>query len=253
MKLSVIVPSLAGNVPARLREQVAHRSDVELIVVRGVSPVGKARAEGLAQATGEYIAWVDADDEISDDWTVRILKAADRHPDLIAFGYEINGHPFSPTGELVEEMLRGATRHMSLWGMVVRRELWTGCGFDRTAAVMEDWGVLPSVMSRAFTFEMIPKVLYRYRPMAGGTSASGGLGAEVDRRLAIFEQWFRKSAWNSEARYRRARLEGVARMRCWFRTPGWRRWLAWRLPLLWRTRANVRQKLKWTAQAGGFK
>lgn len=245
--LSVIVPSVDGTDHVSISDP-----RIEVVRIAGVTPVGRARAEGLARATGEYVAWIDADDEISDHWAERILEVSDRDPDVIAFGYEIDGRAFPPTGDLIEAILRGASRHMSLWGMAIRRDLWRDIEFDRTAEIMEDWGVLPSLLSRARSFVMIPDLLYRYQPTARGTSSKCGLAPEVDRRLTVFGEWFRHSAWSAKFRYRLAFLEGVARMRCWFRTPSWRRWLLTHLPMLMLTKAKFRQKLKWLVLAGGL-
>lgn len=84
MRLSVIVPSLYGGLPKSLPDD----RDVEVIVVAGVSPVGKARNEGLRRATGDYVAWVDADDEIEDGWLKAIKEAIVDNPDAVVFGCE---------------------------------------------------------------------------------------------------------------------------------------------------------------------
>lgn len=74
IRLSVIVPTLDGAVPASLEKACAGRTDVEVVVVKGVSPVGKARNEGLRRAKGEWVAWADSDDEVAGDWLEAILS-----------------------------------------------------------------------------------------------------------------------------------------------------------------------------------
>ena len=61
MKLSVIVPSLEGKVPESLRQQTEGRDDVELVVVEGIRPVGKARNMGLDRACGDKCGWHERD------------------------------------------------------------------------------------------------------------------------------------------------------------------------------------------------
>ena len=60
--LSVIIPSWTGEV-SRLRRSLASQTyqDFETIVVRGVSPAGRARNQGVAQASGELILFIDDD------------------------------------------------------------------------------------------------------------------------------------------------------------------------------------------------
>jgi GT2 family glycosyltransferase len=72
VKISVIIPSLdgtrGGNV-ARLKEQLTRQtlSPHEVMVVVGVSPNGRARNAGAAQATGEVLVFIDDDVTLGDD------------------------------------------------------------------------------------------------------------------------------------------------------------------------------------------
>ena len=173
MRLSVIVPTLDGSVPKSLRTAVAGRTDVEVVVVKGVSPVGKARNEGLRRATGDYVAWVDADDEVTEDWLPSILKATEADPDLITFdatriGWE-NGDSgivwgeAAPTVEkLVRSVYQDLERMCAMWLFVTKRKLWEDLHFDESAVICEDYLVLPHLVSRAKTLAYVPRQTYRY-------------------------------------------------------------------------------------------
>lgn len=71
-KISVVIPSLDGHrngcVP-RLLESVERQTcrDFETIIVKGVSPQGKAINQGAAQARGSILLILDDDSEIADE------------------------------------------------------------------------------------------------------------------------------------------------------------------------------------------
>lgn len=65
MKLSIIIPTLVNRVPTSVIKFAEGRDDVEIVKVVGVSPVSRARREGFERAKGEYVWFVDDDDEIS--------------------------------------------------------------------------------------------------------------------------------------------------------------------------------------------
>lgn len=180
MKLSVIVPSLTGSVPESLRRQVMGREDVELVVVTGVSPVGRARNEGLRRAIGDYVAWVDADDEVAEDWLESILGELGRTEpargrldgllfDAEAFGwrraasfvYGGRQSVFAGT-ELAREVYRDERLKSHLWRWALRRELWDGESFDEEVVALEDYLVLPNVVAKAKEIGYLPKKLYHY-------------------------------------------------------------------------------------------
>ena len=174
MKLSIIVPTLDGRVPTSLMRAIGGRADVEVVVVKDVSPVGKARNEGLRRATGDYIAWVDADDEVTEDWLGDILAAIGRDaPDVITFDAARVGwkgdssdvvwrerHP--SVGRLLHSAYQAIERMCSMWLFVSRRELWRDLWFDEDAVICEDYFILPKFVSRAKSLTYIRKKLYRY-------------------------------------------------------------------------------------------
>ena len=66
-KLTIVIPTLIDRVPETVKKFAAERDDVEIVKVIGVSPVSRARREGFEKSTGEYVWFVDDDDEIVGD------------------------------------------------------------------------------------------------------------------------------------------------------------------------------------------
>lgn len=173
MKLSVIVPSLTGEMPDGLQACTAGRSDVELVVVKGMSPVAAARNEGLARATGDYVAWVDADDAVTEDWLKVIEQALAENPnvDILSFNVRVEWHDGSGRPDY---QLDGRTAGQ-LWSKIFRRALFRGLAFE--GAVHEDWRIqcqLPKKINRVH----LARVLYIYRRNRDGLSQHRNAWAE---------------------------------------------------------------------------
>lgn len=214
MKLSIIVPSIDGSIPKGLPFGDGR---VEIIVVRGVCPVGKARNEGLRQASGDYIAWVDADDEVEDNWLDEIwAKIEADTPDVITMdvafvGWKnredgVWGVPRGKVtiGRLRRDVYRDISRTSSLWLYVTKRSLWKGLSFDENICVAEDYLLLPKVLARANSCAYVDKKIYRYNfnPQSLMNARRFGQDAEA------IESWARRLK-ETERKYRGECLWGM--------------------------------------------
>ena len=214
MKLSVIVPSKTGELPRGLKEDPR----IELVVVKGVSPVGRARNEGLKRATGDYIAWVDADDEVAEDWLEAIWAALESRPDVVVIDHwwkvaENVGRIKPWRGkDLLGDVLRQETIYGELWNKVIRRELWDGVWFDDQARTLEDWDVQPFVLRKVKTVVRVEKPVYCYWMRSGSLThqIDVDMQREVMRRaLARIDVIRKLGLWD---KYARETMEGVATM-----------------------------------------
>lgn len=182
MRLSIVIPTLDGTVPESVFSFVGNRHDVEVVVVNGVSPIAAARNEGLARATGEYVAWVDSDDEVMGGWLPEIMEALKNNPDIVDFdtrvvwidsnrsGYVVKG-PYESglvlPSRYRQDYLRGKIGGQ-LWCKVFRRSLFDGLFFE--GAQYEELAVMFELLRRVKSVWHISKELYVYNRRLTGLS-----------------------------------------------------------------------------------
>lgn len=181
--ISFIIP--AHNAEHVLRravqsvKRVAGQSDYELIIVENGSSdhtkevlskltlenthivaassetgVSNARNEGIRLATGKWIAFLDADDMLTEE-AVRMIEDADvSGADLFCYGYLRSGQRHTVTEGQQDEkfegiseiekmrvrMLKNPTRYMQVWAKLFRRDIIVEHGilFDRDLRLAED-------------------------------------------------------------------------------------------------------------------
>lgn len=86
--LSVLVPALSDRKPWLVVDQLKKQArdlPVEVIVLEDgrQCSIGKKRNELIRSAIGDYVSFVDDDDEVADDYVARILKALEKDPDAV--------------------------------------------------------------------------------------------------------------------------------------------------------------------------
>ena len=167
----------------------AHR-DPRLVVIRADASVGPGRARelGLKEATGEYVWFVDADDELADG---ALAEVADRlrrlQPDMLVVDYEniYADGTVTPSGadlstpELTtiadSPVLLNVTS--SMWSKVVRRDFLVGVGVPFGPGIYEDVPVALACTLTASSIGVLDRVCYRYR-----RSRIGSFMAEISDR-----------------------------------------------------------------------
>lgn len=216
MTISVIVPCLerdaiAERCLAEIRRQAASgNATLDLVVVEGVSPDGRARNEGLSRVRGDYIAWVDADDDVLPGWWSSICGAVEGHPDVVVMGWHDDQSGMdlsyvSPEGVAPGNLLRAVLRDdppcSFLWNKVIRKELWDGERFDERWKFQADFALMPRILAKARSVVSVGRALYRYRFNPESISrreTSGHMQEVFDVRWRRFEDW-RDTEYASEA------------------------------------------------------
>ena len=207
MKLSVIVPCRERNERADAclaeirRQACAGGAELDLVVVTGVSPVGRARNEGLRQATGDYITWVDDDDVVLEGWWREIVRALSGRPDVVVFGWERGRDRHLPnlgrdvSGTLLRQVVMrddlGGVRNF-LCNKVFSRRCWEGIRFRDDASILIDYEMLPVVLLRAEKVVAIEESLYYYVANPRGITCSRTV--EMEREM-LDVAWRRYNRW----------------------------------------------------------
>ena len=109
-KLSILICSVLSRIEmlrsllGALKEQLT--KDVEILVERdeGKITIGAKRNVLLQKATGNYVAFVDDDDKVSDDYVTKILKAISTSPDCCSIEGEIHFRSKSVTKKFIHSI-----------------------------------------------------------------------------------------------------------------------------------------------------
>lgn len=205
--LSVIIPiyNSAGYLPQCLDSVIAsvsiRKADIEMILVDDGSTdgcseicdsyvgeysfircihqenagVSAARNAGLELANGAYIAWVDSDDTVAEDWFAQIYDVIAREaPDVIVFdslrleaGRRIPEQYGRPGGAIAREtLLDDIARDIRMLSGLPNKVIKASCYRDvrfGNEVILEDYNRIFSILDTAETFFYIPRFLYFYR------------------------------------------------------------------------------------------
>jgi cellulose synthase/poly-beta-1,6-N-acetylglucosamine synthase-like glycosyltransferase len=181
-KLSILTPTIRGREPqlSALQDKVAAQNSGEVehlaLCDNRARTIGAKRQALVDIARGEYIAFVDDDDDISEDYIPELLKAIETGADVITFhqrsvynglesevhfGINNNDESFNPGGITLR-----APWHVCAW----RRDAVDGCLFGESN-YGEDRIWCLQARQRVKKGYHIPKVIHTYRHDAATTAA----------------------------------------------------------------------------------
>lgn len=144
---------------------------VQIVVADGAN-VADARNNALNEAAGDYIAWVDADDDVTNDYFAALIQALDKNPDAVVIDYSIERagdvkdaiyhHQVVDSSRLLGDLLQDEVAGY-MWAKCIHRRFWQDVRFDRNLRMLEDFTTLPKVMERVHILAYIRHPIYRYR------------------------------------------------------------------------------------------
>ena len=182
MKISIIIPigdkAQWKECEKSIRAAIIHASkdvEVEMLPCWDLEHKGAylARNEGLAKATGEWIAWIDCDDVVEKCWLSEIEGAITDHPEVDIVQFEATEVRRGRTRPLVyryqgmvdgdafaRELLRDDGMPAWMWTRVFRRSLFADLAFD--GRVKQDYRMFLQILPRIKKVWSVGKPLYRY-------------------------------------------------------------------------------------------
>ncbi len=185
MKLSIIIPTYNAEpyIDELLRCLFPQLTkEVEIIVVDDgsnkpyVSPfkgikvirqnnkgVSAARNKGLDNAEGEWVAFIDADDLVSDDYVERIMAVLKDDPDYIYLSWETFGGGWDYRVILRSVNDRFPPFNLCCWNRIYRRSMIGAVRFNENKQIAEDAQFIAEVKEAGRKKAYIGKPIYFYR------------------------------------------------------------------------------------------
>lgn len=158
--LDVLVPQLTSEVEVILINDCDSESfegyPIKVLFIEGNGTASKPRNLGLDVATGQYIAFIDSDDLVSDDYIAKILDKI-QHSN---FDYCFYSWQFLNSGDVILISNYPPSWNCSVINCIYKRSLIGEHRFDEALRVAEDYKFNSEV--RRGTKENILDVLYYY-------------------------------------------------------------------------------------------
>lgn len=166
-----------------VKEYEARFNFIHLISQANAGP-SSARNSGLSRAKGDYIAFVDSDDRISENFFAVLEPLCERKPDIVLFGYERistgdQRRAFSPkpeehkssSGRLLEAVSEDRELFWFACTKIYRSETLGGLRFDERIRLGEDTIFNIEAVSKAKLIIRVPEILYYYFEVEGSLSS----------------------------------------------------------------------------------
>jgi glycosyltransferase involved in cell wall biosynthesis len=202
----VIVDDCSPDGSRAVAERYAADDDrIRVITTPENAGSGPARNLGLAQAKGDYVWFVDADDELRPGAIERVLAAVSgpRRPDVVLVQHEkvrdtgavetgelpelAERCPADPSGFTLAEWPRIVDYTHTPWTKVSRRAFLTGIDVGFPTGWYTDIPWTYALLRRAERIAVVTECCYQWRQRAGSSITR----TRDDRHFDVFTQWQR--------------------------------------------------------------
>lgn len=207
MKLSIIIP--AYNPKGYLTELLKclkpqFTSDVEIIVIDdGSEPkvevpkfvklirkdnggVSSARNAGIDAAKGDYVAFVDADDLVTDDYIKQIFDKIDEGCDYIWLSWKTTGNGWRATVLLKSVDDKFPPDNLCVWNRVYKREMIGDIRFNTKKLIAEDAEFIRLVETKGYKKGFIGKPIYLYRSDTPNSLSKRFVSGELETKRVVY-------------------------------------------------------------------
>lgn len=159
----------------KICDEYAKKNANIIVVHQENKGVAAARNLGLKLASGEYIAWIDPDDYISENWFEIISVKLENSIDIVFFDYTLVRNKkriekkFAFVSQYIskdfflEALVLDQVLQSQLWQKVFKKELFEDIVFPENVICMEDYAVLHKIVLKTENIYYISESLYFYR------------------------------------------------------------------------------------------
>lgn len=166
----------------RILEKMSRRNDHLHVILASHGGVSRARNLILQCAQGTYMAWVDADDFVTEDWYSSLFPLLEQGMDLIFFEHDRVENGVSRRMQyqgrsgildkqrFLYDLVLDVKVRSYLCDKVFRRSLFQGISFPTDVLLMEDYARLHEICYRAQSIYYLARPLYVYLVRTGSFS-----------------------------------------------------------------------------------
>lgn len=145
-------PKLDDSELSELCGSIIVRSSMDLTYSKNSENIGESRSRqlNLSDAKGEYLAWIDADDQITGDYVETILQEVEEHPEA-----DIIMHRWHFINGMEGDQHPKPLANWNVWANVYRTDLVRDVKFDPLQVYSSDYFWLEKVVN-----EKHPNIYY---------------------------------------------------------------------------------------------